>query len=49
MWLLVRSNTKRMGENMIFDSIKYIFRYFNIFNIRKYVQLVVIIFEYIRV
>ena len=29
-------------ENVIFDSIKYIFRYFNIFNIRKYVQLIVI-------
>ena len=27
---------------MIFDSIKYIFRYFKIFNIRKYVQLMVI-------
>lgn len=27
---------------MIFDSIKYVFRYFNICDIRKYVQLVVI-------
>lgn len=27
---------------MIFDLIEYIFRYFNVFNIRKYVQLVVI-------
>jgi len=27
---------------VIFDSIKYVFRYFNICDIRKYVQLVVI-------
>ena len=27
---------------MIFDSIKYIFRYFNVCDIRKYVQLLVI-------
>lgn len=34
---------------MIFDLIKYIFRYFNVFNIRKYVQLSSYIFEYISV
>lgn len=27
---------------MDFDSIKYIFRYFDVFDIRKYVQLIVI-------
>lgn len=27
---------------MVFASTKYIFRYFNVFNIRKYVQLMVI-------